>query len=217
MIEAVAAAFAVVFVAELGDKSQLMAFTFGTRFATRWVLLGLFIAFGAINVLSVGVGATIGSLISPRAASLLAGIVFLIAAAFVWLDDDDEADGEEGQDDGDTDGAEPVAGGEDRSGAARTAARGPASVVFTVASAVGLAEFGDKTMFVTAGLAANNAGNALATWLGATLGETAAASVGLLVGRWVGARLSPTVLRFVSTVMFIVFGLAMIASALWFA
>ena len=41
---------AVIFVAELGDKSQLMAMTFATRYRARDVLLGITAAAGTIDV-----------------------------------------------------------------------------------------------------------------------------------------------------------------------
>ena len=46
---------AVIFVAEMGDKSQLMALTFATRYRTRDVLIGITIATAAVHLVSVGI------------------------------------------------------------------------------------------------------------------------------------------------------------------
>ena len=51
---------AVIFVAELGDKSQLMAMTFATRFRARTVLLGITLATALVHLVSVGLGAVLG-------------------------------------------------------------------------------------------------------------------------------------------------------------
>ena len=48
--------FWVIFVAELGDKSQLMAFTFATRFPIRQVLIGITAATALVHLASVGIG-----------------------------------------------------------------------------------------------------------------------------------------------------------------
>ena len=48
--------FGVIFVAELGDKSQLMALTFATRFSIRPVLIGITIATAIVHLASVAIG-----------------------------------------------------------------------------------------------------------------------------------------------------------------
>ena len=53
---AFAVSFGVVFVAELGDKSQLMALTFATRYRALPVLAGITIATAVVHAVSVAVG-----------------------------------------------------------------------------------------------------------------------------------------------------------------
>jgi putative Ca2+/H+ antiporter (TMEM165/GDT1 family) len=48
--------FGVVFVAELGDKSQLMALTFATRYRTLPVLVGITLATSVVHAVSVAIG-----------------------------------------------------------------------------------------------------------------------------------------------------------------
>ena len=50
-----------------------------------------------------------------------------------------------------------------------------------------LAELGDKTMFATVTLAADN--DAVGTWIGSTLGMVAADALAIIVGRQLGTRL----------------------------
>ena len=47
---------AVIFVAELGDKSQLMAMTFATRYRARDVLIGITVATAIVHLFSVALG-----------------------------------------------------------------------------------------------------------------------------------------------------------------
>ncbi len=87
--------FAVIFVAELGDKSQLMALAFATRFAAWRVLVGITVATAVTHALSVAVGRLVADRLPTRAIEVVAGLAFLGFAAWTYrgddLDEDDEA------------------------------------------------------------------------------------------------------------------------------
>ncbi|MGH8823818.1 MAG: TMEM165/GDT1 family protein [Jiangellaceae bacterium] len=178
--------FGVVFVAELGDKSQLMALTFATRFRPLLVMVGIGIATALINAISVAVGYGLGLALPTRWISLAAGLVFIGFAIWTLLDDD-----EDGED-------VPVRAGH--------------SVIFTVGSAFLLAELGDKTMLATITLASQNGW--AGTWLGATLGMIAAAVIAIVVGRQLGKRLPERVVRLAAAALFGVFGIWLLVEAL---
>jgi len=85
-------------------------------------------------------------------------------------------------------------------------------VVVSVATAMFVAELGDKTMLATATLAAQ--GNPVLTWIGATAGIICAGALGVLAGRMFGARLSERTTRIGSAVLFAGFGIVLIATNL---
>ena len=58
--------FAVIFVAELGDKSQLMALAFATRYRAIHVLVGISLATLLVHLGSVILGHTVASLLPTR-------------------------------------------------------------------------------------------------------------------------------------------------------
>lgn len=179
-------AYGVALVAELGDKSQLAAASFGARHRMLPVLLGF--ALGAAAALGVGVlfGAAVGDLLPDTVRSMVAGALFLGFALWSLRSHDDD---------------------EEAAGAVR------ARVVFVgVAFAVFLAEMGDKTQFATAALAARQP--ALPTWLGATLGEVTASGAAILIGAWLGPRMPERVLRVGGAVVFAVVGVALVAEGL---
>lgn len=177
--------FGVVFVAELGDKSQLMALTFATRYRPVLVLAGIAVATAAINVVSVAVGYGLGLALPTRWISVAAGLVFIGFAIWTLLDEEEDGDVPE------------------RSGH---------SVIFTVGSAFLLAELGDKTMVATITLASQNGW--AGTWLGATTGMLAAAAIAIAVGRQLGRRLPERAVRLSAAALFAVIGIWLLVDAL---
>ncbi|MDP8988080.1 MAG: TMEM165/GDT1 family protein, partial [Actinomycetota bacterium] len=60
------AALGLVFVAELGDKTQLVALGLGARHRLAPVLAGTVVAYAAANLLSVTIGGLLGSALPTR-------------------------------------------------------------------------------------------------------------------------------------------------------
>ena len=179
------AALGLVFVAELGDKTQLVALGFGARYRLAPVLTGLVGAYMATNLLAVIVGGLLGATLPTRAIGLVGGALFLGFAAKALLDGDDAVD-------------EADVANDDR------------SVMWSVAGAMFVAELGDKTMLATATLAAQ--GNPVITWVGATVGIILSGTLGVLLGRVFGARLPERATRIASAVLFAAFGLALVVA-----
>jgi len=178
---------AVIFVAELGDKSQLMALTFATRYRARDVLIGITVATLVVHLFSVGLGALVGNVLDEHQGlvSVLAGIAFLLFAA--WTLRGDELTEEEAS--------------------KARASRGLA--VLAVGTAFFLAELGDKTMLATVTLATREGW--VGTWLGSTLGMVLADALAIWVGALLGRQLPERVVRYVAAGAFLVFGLLLIA------
>lgn len=191
LIVAVASAFGVVFVAELGDKSQILALGYGTQYPLRVVALGLTIGYATAGALAALVGGLLGAALPARAVGLAAGLLFLLFAWLAWRDIGE---------DGDATGAD-------------QAERGPLrrSVIASIALTIAVAEFGDKTQLATAALAAQ--ADPVATWLGATGGAVAAGMLGAVAGRQIGRRIDRRAIQLGSVVMFAVFGVLLIATA----
>ncbi len=185
------AALGLVFLAEFGDKTQLVALSLGARYKLRLVLVGVALAYMATNLVSVGVGAILGAALPTRAIGVIGGIVFLWFAWRTWSEGDDV----------DTD--------ESTAGGVGLTTRG---VVMTTATAMFTAELGDKTMLATATLAAK--GNPVLVWIGATIGIILAGASGAVIGRVLGDRLPARTLRIGSAALFAVFGCVLLIGAL---
>jgi putative Ca2+/H+ antiporter (TMEM165/GDT1 family) len=195
-VAAAALAFGAIFVAEFGDKSQLLILAFATRYAWRPVVLGLVLAAATIQGLSVVVGAAVGAVLPPMLVAIVSGLAFLAVALWTIR----------GEDDGDED------EGAGSPGAVRGRTLAGAALVMTVAGTFIVGELGDKTMLATFALAASQ--GPLPTWIGSTGGEIAANLVAVVVGRQVGDRLSPRVVRIGSAALFAVTGVIVLAGTL---
>jgi putative Ca2+/H+ antiporter (TMEM165/GDT1 family) len=180
--------FGVIFVAELGDKSQLMALAFAARFRALPILIGISIATAVVHAVSVIVGAVVGSALPTRTINIVAGVAFFAFAA--WTIRGDTLD-------------------EDEAGRAERSTR---SAVIAASAAFFLAELGDKTMLATITLATRE--GLLGTWLGSTAGMVAADALAIVVGQQLGSRLPDRAIKIGAAAAFVVFGIVLIAGAL---
>ena len=188
---AVAIAFSAIFVAEFGDKSQLLILAFATRYPWRPIVLGLVLAASVIQGISVLVGAAVGAVLPTNLVAIVSGVAFLAVAAWTLMQGDEQGD-------------------EETAKPSRTLAG--IGLVMSVAATFVIAELGDKTMLATFALAASQ--GPLPTWIGSTIGEVAANLVAVVVGRQVGSRLSPQLIRIGSAALFAIAGALVLAGAL---
>jgi putative Ca2+/H+ antiporter (TMEM165/GDT1 family) len=179
-VHALLLSFGVIFVAELGDKSQLMALAFAARYKALPILIGITAATALVHAFSVLVGAVVGASIPTHTISIAAGLAFFAFAAWTLrgdrLDDDEAA----------------------------KAHRSTRSAIVAASVAFFLAELGDKTMLATITLATTE--GAFGTWAGSTLGMVAADAVAIVVGKQLGARLPDRAIKLGATAAFVIFG-----------
>ncbi len=86
----VASTFALLFLAEMGDKTQLMAMTLAHRYRVLPVVIGSFGAFLLLNLLAVAVGEGVARLVPRNLVLIAAGVLFLVFAYLSWRVEDDE-------------------------------------------------------------------------------------------------------------------------------
>ena len=204
---ALAAAFGVVFLAELGDKTQLLALGFGARHRLRVVACGLGLGYGIANLVAVVVGGVLGAALPQRPIEVISGAVFFGFAALA------ARRALSAGDDTDTDTSSELAaeapGGLVGDATSDTTDRSSWRAVGPIGLAIAIAEMGDKTQIATATLASQSAPAAI--WVGATLGAATSGMIGAAAGRSVGHRVSDRTVSIASAVLFAAFGLVMLA------
>jgi N utilization substance protein A len=87
-------AFLLIFTAELGDKSMLLAMTFATRFPLPQVLIGIFLGILANHGIAVWVGSQAGRLLPVSLIHPLSGVLFLLFAFLSLRTGDEEEENE---------------------------------------------------------------------------------------------------------------------------
>jgi putative Ca2+/H+ antiporter (TMEM165/GDT1 family) len=179
MLTALLISFGVIFVAELGDKSQLMAMTYALKFRWWVVLAGITIATTLVHLVSVVVGHFMGLSIPNDVMAIVAGLAMLIFA--LWTLRGDRLDDAE----------------------SAQADRVSKSVLLAVISSFFLAELGDKTMLATITLAADH--NWAGVWIGSTVGMVAADALAIVVGATLGKHLPERAIALGAAALFAVF------------
>ena len=171
----------IVTLAEMGDKTQLLALVLAARFRRPWpIVLGILVATVANHALAGALGAWVTTVLGPDVLRWVLGLSFLAMAAWMLVPDkldDDEA------------GATPRLG-----------------VFGTTLLAFFLAEMGDKTQIATVMLAARYHAY---LWVvaGTTLGMMLANAPVVWLGDRITRRVPIRLVHRVSAVIFAVLGL----------
>ncbi len=178
-LSAVASTFGLLFVAEMGDKSQLLAMTLAHRYRPAPVIAGVFAAFFLLNAVAVGIGEALFRLVPRDAVLLCAGALFFAFAVKSWRDGDAS-----------------------NGGVAAGVARGAFAASFLL---VFLAELGDKTQLAMVALAAS-LGDLWSVFIGGTAALWLVSLMGIVVGRAVLTRVPARIIHRAAAAMFFVFG-----------
>lgn len=180
-MEAFLASLGLVAVAEIGDKTQLLAFILAARYRGQYaaIIVGILVATIANHLVAAFVGDWVGTRLDADMMRWILGVAFLAFAVWALIPDTLE------------EGERPRS----RYGAFLTTL-----VVFF------LAEMGDKTQLATIALGAKYA-NLLAVTAGTTLGMMIANVPAVLLGEKLAQRFALQRMRFVAAALFAVFGL----------
>ena len=178
-MNALLASVGFVVLAEMGDKTQLLAMALACRFRWQTVMLGVFAATLGNHFLAVVAGTYLTKLIPLDYVRIAAFASFILFGFWTLRGDTLE--------------------GEDK--------RFNFSPFWTVAVAFFLAEMGDKTQLATVALAAEYQ-SIFAVWLGTTTGMLIADAIGIGVGIVLGKKIPERAIKWTAAFIFIFFGLS---------
>lgn len=172
-------AFLFVVVAEMGDKTQLLAMALASKYKAKQVMLGVFIATVLNHAIAVAFGGFLSSVIPFNYVKTAAAISFIIFGLWTLRGDslDDEKE--------------------------KKSKLGPVAAV-TVAFFI--AEFGDKTQLMTVAIAAEYM-QPISVLLGTTMGMLIADGIGILGGAWLSKHVPDIYIKWTAAAIFIIFGI----------
>jgi len=167
-----------VVLAEMGDKTQLLAMAFATRYKASQVLWAVFLATAVNHALAVVVGEALTKVIPLDIITLVAAASFILFGLWTLRGDTLDA------------------------AVNKQSKFGP---VATVAIAFFFAEMGDKTQLATVSLAIEYR-NMFGVLLGTTTGMVIADAIGIMVGIVMKKHIPENVIKWISAMVFMLFG-----------
>jgi putative Ca2+/H+ antiporter (TMEM165/GDT1 family) len=173
-------AFFLVFLAEIGDKTQLTAMVLATRYPWKRIFAGIAAAFALLNLGAVLIGKLLYSLLPFFWIQLVSGILFLffgVTTLMARADDDGRSEGE-GR---------------------------PHGPTFTAFSMIFFAELGDKTQLATTSLAARY-DSPLSVFLGSTLALWSVSLVGIFLSKQISRYIPLFYMHKAAGGLFLIFG-----------
>lgn len=177
--KAFAAAFGLLFIAELGDKTQLVILALAGRHGWRAIFAGASVAFFLLNALAVTAGAALYEILPEKALKYGAAALFILFGLLTLLGREKE---------------------EEERGKVRS--RNPFLSTFLLIS---LMELGDKTQLSLLALTAKYS-YPYFVFLGGTLALCLTSLIGALAGTGLSRLIKPVVMRRASGVIFLAFG-----------
>jgi putative Ca2+/H+ antiporter (TMEM165/GDT1 family) len=185
------AVLATIFIAEMGDKTQLLLVAMTSKYKVAHILIGTWLATIVLNVLAVAVGAALSNYLDMRLIKLVAGLAFFYFAYATLAGDEEEEE--------------------------ENTSKGRFGPILAIFGSFFLGELGDKTQLSGITLAAaytqGSFQNAVWVFLGCTLGLILADLLGLIVGVVLKSKMPTGVLNALSFGIFTLFGAVSIRTA----
>jgi putative Ca2+/H+ antiporter (TMEM165/GDT1 family) len=166
-----------VVLAEMGDKTQLLAMAFASRFRWQTVMWGVFAATAANHLMAASAGSYLTMIVPIESIKIAAAVSFILFG--LWTIRGDTLSGED--------------------------QRYQFSPFWTVTVAFFMAEMGDKTQLATISLAVKYQA-ILTVWMGTTLGMMISDAFGIVVGIVMGKKIPERIIKWGAALIFIGFG-----------
>ncbi len=176
-MKAFLASFVFVVLAEMGDKTQLLAMAFACKFRWQTVMWGVFVATAANHLLAAAAGNYLAAIVPLAYINSAAAASFIVFGLWTirgdTLHDEDK--------------------------------RYNFSPFWTVTAGFFMAEMGDKTQLATIALAVEY-NTVITVWMGTTIGMVISNAIGIIIGNVMGRRIPERFIKWTAALVFIAFG-----------
>lgn len=184
-------AFIIIFLAELGDKTQLLVLSFASKSKVRNILIGIAIGSLLSHGIAIVFGSSLGVLQNKSVLyvlKLLTYVTFLIIGIIGFLPKKESAS-------------------EHKNYFLKIINNSSLNYVFIIAISIMIGEIGDKTFLASIGLGVEYPYFKLSLIAGAILGMIMSNSVAILFGKFLEKHFSENFTKFLSNIIFVLFGL----------
>ncbi|MBM25189.1 MAG: hypothetical protein CL760_05800 [Chloroflexi bacterium] len=169
--------FLIIFLAEIGDKSQLVCMTLSAKHKAKKVLFGSILAFAILNFMAVQAGSLLSGFIPEYYLNIIVSVLFAgFGLNSLFSKEEDEEDCSE--------------------------VKSTKHIIFTSFSLIFIAELGDKTQLTVATMSSTQ--SAVSVWIASTLALTATSALGVFLGARFLTKIKPSLLHKISGVFFLV-------------
>jgi len=181
-------AFSLVFVSELGDKTQLIVLSFSSK-SKAWLILtgvalGSLLSHGSAIIFGSALG-NINNKFVQIALKLLTYIIFIVFGIITLKNKEDNK----------------------KTNQKVKYSKKAIMIIFVIAISIFIGEFGDKTFLASIGLGIQYANFKIPLIIGAILGMIVSDAIAIFLGRILNEKLSSETIRKFSGILFLIFGI----------
>ncbi len=183
-------AFSLVFMSELGDKTQLLVLSFSSKMKTFSILLGVALGSFFSHGVAILFGGALGSLDNPffqMALKFITYVSFLFFGVITLMNKDENESSK-------------------KSGILNKISNLAIGYVFIIAISIAIGELGDKTFLASLGLGIQFPNYKLFLIIGAILGMVVSDAIAILFGKFLCSKISDKLMNTLSGIIFLAFG-----------
>lgn len=190
-------AFILIFLSELGDKTQLLVLSFSSKSKTKNILLGVALGTFFSHGLAILFGSRVSELANPKVSyflSIFTYISFILfgVLGFVFKKKDNNSDDSDLND--------------SNFNLLKKISKFKINYVFIIAISIFIGELGDKTFLSSLGLGLQHPDFKFSLILGCIFGMVASNAFSIVFGKLLMCKLKTETIEFFSNLAFIVFG-----------
>ena len=195
--------FFLVFLSELGDKTQLLVLSFSTKDRAKNILLGVAVGTFFSHGLAILFGSKLGVLENDTFKAYLEIFTYISFLAFGligFLPKKENIKNTSSQ----------------KSSFLSKLSNFKISPFIIIAISIMIGELGDKTFLASLGLGINYPNCKISLILGSIMGMVLSNSLALFFGRFLGNKFNPKIINILSNILFIVFGIVGLINSVFF-
>lgn len=184
-------AFFLIFLSELGDKTQLLVLSFSSKAKTCSILLGVALGSFFSHGVAIIFGSSLGNLNNEFVHSILEFVTYLsfIFFGIVGLFQKEENESEK------------------KSSLMKKIAHLSLNYIFVIAFSIAIGEFGDKTFLASLGLGIQYGNAKLSLILGCIMGMVVSDAIAIVLGKLLSKNFSNKTINYLSGILFLLFGI----------